>query len=109
MDHDRFHFGHLFDGIFGAFLAHAALLQPAVGHQVGSPHWPPVDLQIAAIDTFSELHGGVDVLREDPRAQTVACVIRQTNSFINVRSTCDSDSGAKQFVAADSHVRMNIG
>ena len=39
--------GHLLHRVLGAFLAHAAVLQAAVGHQVGAPLAAPVDVDVA--------------------------------------------------------------
>src|SRR5262245_9218497 len=66
---DRFHLGHLLNRVFRPLLAEAALFQAAVRHQIGPPHRPPVDMQVARIDFAGKSQGRVDVLREQARTQ----------------------------------------
>src|SRR5215217_938290 len=47
---DRLLLGHLGDRGARAFLADAAALEAAVGHQVGAPERRPVDVDVAGVD-----------------------------------------------------------
>ena len=63
MNHHHLGLGHFLDGVLGAFLAEAAVLEAAVGHEVGAPHGAPVDVQVAAVHLARETQGGIEVLR----------------------------------------------
>src|SRR6476620_4833452 len=68
---DGLHIGHLGDRRAGAFLADAAALQSAVGHQVGAPQRGPVDMDGAGVYLPDGPHRTRDVRGEDPGAQSV--------------------------------------
>ena len=65
-EHHHFEFGHLLNRVGRALFAHAAVLEAAIGHEVGPPLGRRVDVQIARFHLFGEPHGPVDVLSEDP-------------------------------------------
>src|SRR5258705_3975012 len=50
VDDDGLLFGHFGDGRADTFLADAAALQPAVGHQIGPPQRGPDDLAVACVE-----------------------------------------------------------
>ena len=54
VDDDHFGLRHFLDGVFRAFLAHAALLQAAIRHQVGAPLGAPIDVDIPRLHLLGE-------------------------------------------------------
>ena len=54
MEDHHLQLGHLLNGIFRAFLAHAALLQAAIRHQVGAPLGAPIDVDITRLHLLGE-------------------------------------------------------
>ena len=62
-DHHLF-LGHFADGIMRTFLAQAAVLQPAIGHEIGPPLSSPVDVEISTVDLAGELQGSGNVTGE---------------------------------------------
>src|SRR5215831_7552841 len=63
--------GHLGHRGAGAFLADAARLQAAVGHEVGPPQRGPVDVHVAGVDLPDGPHGAGHVGGEDAGAEPV--------------------------------------
>src|SRR5262249_49338407 len=76
--------GHLLDGVPRAFLAEARFLQPAIGHEVGAPLRPPVDVQVARLHLARELPRRLQILGEDAGGQTVVGVIRERDGLVDV-------------------------
>src|SRR3954464_11646747 len=66
---DRLLLGHLGDGGARAFLADAAALQAAVGHEVGAPERGPVDVDVAGVDLPNPPDCPREIGGEDPRGQ----------------------------------------
>ena len=75
VDDDHFGLRHFLDGVFRAFLAHAALLQAAIRHQVGAPLGAPIDVQVTRVAVAHELHRSVDVVGEDGGTEAVIGIV----------------------------------
>src|SRR5258708_21558230 len=75
VDDDGLFFGHFGDGRADTFLADAAALQPAIGHQVGPPQRGPIDVNVAGVDLAHRLHSRTDVRAENFCTKAIFAVI----------------------------------
>ena len=85
VNHDHLLFGHLADGVTGAFLAEDAVFETAIRQEVGPPLSPPVDVQVAGIDRITRapstsVVSAVSTSTADPRG-TVSMTV-PSNRFV---------------------------
>src|SRR6476659_9650029 len=66
---DRLLLGHLRDRGPRPFLADAAALEAAVGHEVGATQRRPVDVDVACVDLADGPDGAREIGGEDPRGE----------------------------------------
>ena len=95
MDHHHFRLGHFLDGVLGAFLAETAVLEATVWRKIRAPHGAPINVQIATLHLVRKPQGGVEVLGEDARTQTVVGIIGQCDGLVNVCRACYAHRWAK--------------
>src|SRR5919109_3900241 len=91
VEHDRLGLGHLGDGGAWSFLADAAALEAAVGHEVGAPQGGPVDVDAAGVDLTHGLDGAGHVPGEDAGGQAVAGAVGLGNGRLPVLGRADGD------------------
>src|SRR3954454_15469779 len=101
VDDDGLFFGHFGDGRADTFLADAAALQPAVGHQVGPPQRGPVDVDVAGVDLAHRAYRCRYVGGENACAQAVFVVIGDRDRGGDVGGRGYRDRGPEQLVAGE--------
>src|SRR4051794_5987935 len=101
---DRLLLGHLGDRGARSFLADAAALEAAVGHQVGAPQRRPVDVDVAGIDLAGEPHGVPDVAGEDARAEAEGRRVRGRDRGIDVGDGAHGDGWPEELLLAEGAV-----
>src|SRR5437879_1959810 len=75
---------HLVDRVRRTLFAEPGLLEPAVGHPVGQPLGPPVDVKFARLDLAREPPRPLEVLGEDSRRESVVRVVRERDRLVDV-------------------------
>src|SRR4029453_7786009 len=101
VEHDRLGLGHLGDGGAWSFLADAAALEAAVGHEVGAPQRGPVDVDAAGVDLAHGLDGAGHIPGEDAGGQAVAGAVGLGDGRLPVLGRADGDGRAEQLVLAE--------
>ena len=109
MEHDHFKFAHLLDGVLWSFFTEAGVFEAAVGHQVGPPLRPPVDVNVATLDLAGEAHSGVEAAGEDRRRETVAAVVGQGDGLVGGVGGREGHRRAEYLVPRQFGVGMDVG
>src|SRR5260370_41280357 len=66
MKYDHFQLGHFLRGVTRPFLAEPTFFQSAIRHQILTPLWTPINMDVAGLQLPREPHRGVHVFRENP-------------------------------------------
>src|SRR3989304_8114841 len=109
MEADQLQLGHLLDSISRSLLAEAALLEPAVRHQVGAPLGTPVDHQVARLDLAHKPHRPLQILGEDGGRKAVDRVVGKPDRLVERLEPRDRHGRTEQLVAGDPHLGPDVG
>ena len=92
-----------------ALFAQPTVFEATIGHQVGPPLSPPVDVQVARFDFPHEAQGRREVAGEQAGGEPVPRRIRQFDRLGKIGHGRDRDRRAEEFLARDPLGRGDIG